>query len=66
MGKESKIEIEKLRIAASSLIEDGQSVCAITEHLIREKGANRVVAENVVKEFYKDRQKHHRMKGLFY
>ncbi|NNK86189.1 MAG: hypothetical protein HKO68_01950 [Desulfobacterales bacterium] len=66
MSKESKIEIEKLRITASTLIEDGQSVCEITEHLIREKGANRVVAENVVKEFYKDRQKHYRMRGLFF
>ena len=66
MSKEPKIEIEKLRVAASTLIEDGQSVCAITEHLIREKGANRVVAENVVSEFYKDRQKHYRIKGLFF
>ena len=66
MSKKPKIEIEKLKIVASTMIEDGQSVCAITEHLIREKGANRIVAENVVSEFYKDRQKHYRIIGLFF
>ena len=68
MSKKLKIEIEieELRIVASTLIEDGQSVCAITEHLIREKGANKIVAENVVSEFYKDRQKPYRIIGLFF
>ena len=58
--------INELKIIAATKIEDGESIGFITEYLIQNNNANRHVAEDIVKELYKPRQKHYRIKGLFY
>jgi hypothetical protein len=59
-------EFDELKIAAATKVEDGESTNSVTEYLIQNKGANRLVAENIVEECYNSRQKHFRVLGVIF
>ena len=59
-------EFDELKVVAVTKIEDGESIGAVTEYMILNKGINKFVAENIVKDCYISRQKHFRLLGLIF